>query len=106
MPKFLVQSTYTADGVQGLQKEGAAARAKMAAQVAETVGGKLEAFYFAFGEQDVVAILDLPSVVDAAAIAFAVSRSGAIKTKTTLLMTPAEADQALKKNTGYKAPGK
>jgi uncharacterized protein with GYD domain len=105
MPKYLVQATYTADGVRGLQKAGAASRAKQAAQVAETLGGKCDVFYFAFGEHDVVTILDLPSAVEAAAISFAVSGTGAIRTRTTPLLTVAEADAALKKNVAFKAPG-
>lgn len=106
MPKYLVQASYTAEGVKGLQKDGAASRVRMGSQVAETLGGKCEGFYWAFGQQDVVALFDLPSTVDAAALAFAVSGSGAIRTTTTPLLTAAEADQALKKSVNFKAPGK
>jgi uncharacterized protein with GYD domain len=106
MPKYLVQASYTADGVKGLQKDGAASRVKMASQVAETLGGKCESFYFAFGTDDVVAILDLPSAADMAAISFAVSATGAIRTRTTPLLTAAEVDAALKKSVSFKAPGK
>ena len=106
MPKYLVQSSYTAEGIKGLQKDGAAGRLKMANQVAESLGGKLEAIYFAFGEHDVVAILDLPSPVDAAAVAFAVSGTGSIHTKTTPLLTIEEADAALKKSVPFRAPGR
>jgi uncharacterized protein with GYD domain len=106
MPKCLVQSSYTPEGLKGLQKDGAAGRLKVASQAAESLGGKLEAIYFAFGEHDVVAILDLPSPVDAAALAFAVSGTGAIRTKTTPLLTLDEADAALKKSVAFRAPGR
>ena len=106
MPKYLVQASYTADGVKGLQKDGAASRVKMASQVAETLGGKCDGFYWAFGQQDVVAIFDLPAAVDAAALAFAVSSSGAIRTTTTPLLTAAETDAVLKKSVGFRAPGR
>jgi uncharacterized protein with GYD domain len=106
MPKYLVQASYTPDGVKGLQKDGAASRVKMASQAAESLGGKCEAFYFAFGADDVVAILDLPAAADMAAISFAVSSTGAIRTRATPLLTAAEVDTALKKSVSFKAPGK
>lgn len=105
MPKYLVQASYTADGLKGLQKEGAASRAQQANRVAEALGGKCEAFYWAFGDQDVVAIFDVPSTVDMAAIAIAVSASGGIRAKTTPLLTAAEADAALKKSVDFRPPG-
>lgn len=106
MPKYLVQASYTAEGLKGLQKEGAAGRVQSAGKVADTLGGKCEAFYWSFGEQDVVAIFDLPDSVNAAALAFAVSASGVIHTKTTLLLTANEADAALKKSVNFRPPGK
>jgi GYD domain-containing protein len=62
MPKYLVQASYTAEGLSGLQKEGATSRVQNAQMAAEAVGGKCEAFYWAFGEQDVVAIFDVPNI--------------------------------------------
>ena len=106
MPKYLVQASYTADGLKGLQKDGAASRVQSANKVAEALGGKCDAFYWAFGEQDVVAIFDLPNAVDAAALAFAVSASGLIRTKTTPLLTAGEADGALKKSVDFRPPGR
>lgn len=106
MAKYLVQASYTAEGLKGLQKEGAAGRVQGASKVAETLGGKCDGFYWAFGDQDVVAIFDLPDSVTAAALAFAVSASGLIRTKTTPLLTPAEADAALKKSVNFRPPGR
>jgi uncharacterized protein with GYD domain len=106
MPKYLVQASYTAEGLKGLQKEGAASRAQQANRVAEALGGKCEAFYWAFGEQDVVAIFDVPSTVDMAALAIAVSASGLIRAKTTPLLTAGETETALKKSIDFHAPGR
>jgi uncharacterized protein with GYD domain len=106
MSKYLVQASYTADGLKGLQKDGAASRVQSANKVAEALGGKCDAFYWAFGEQDVVAIFDLPNTVDMAALAFAVSASGLIRTKTTPLLTASEADGALKKSVDFRPPGR
>jgi uncharacterized protein with GYD domain len=106
MAKYLVQASYTADGLKGLQTEGAAGRVQSANKVAETLGGKCDGFYWAFGERDVVAIFDLPNSVSAAALAFAVSASGLIRTTTTPLLTASEADEALKKSVSFRPPGR
>jgi uncharacterized protein with GYD domain len=106
MPKYLVQANYTAEGLKGLQKEGAEGRIHSANKVAETLGGRCDGFYWAFGEHDVVAIFDLPNPVDAAALAFAVSASGLIRTTTTPLLTSKEADEALKKSVNFRPPGR
>ena len=72
----------------------------------EALGGKLEAYYFALGEHDVVAILDLPDTVSATALALTVSGTGLVRTKTTVLMTVEETDKALAKKVTYRGPGK
>ena len=105
MGKYLVQASYTAEGLKGLQKEGAAGRVRSADKVAEALGGKCDGFYWAFGDQDVVAIFDLPDSVTAAALAFAVSASGLVRTRTTPLLTAVEADLALKKSVNFRPPG-
>jgi len=61
------------------------------------MGGRLEAYYYAFGSDDFVVIADLPGNVDAAALSFAVNASGAVQSRITVLITPEEADQAAKK---------
>ena len=50
MPKFMIVGSYTNEGAKGFAKEGGAARRAAAAKAAESVGGKLEAMYYAFGE--------------------------------------------------------
>ena len=76
-------------------------------QSKEWVGGRLEAYYFAFGSDDFVVIADLPSNVDAAALSLAVNASGAVQSRITVLITPEEADQATKKTktVKYRPPG-
>jgi uncharacterized protein with GYD domain len=70
----------------------------------EALGGRLEAFYFAFGENDAHVILDLPDNLTAAAISLAVTSTGAVSTRTTVLLTPEEIDQAVKSPIDYKPP--
>jgi uncharacterized protein with GYD domain len=69
------------------------------------VGGKVESFYYAFGDTDAYIIMDVPDNATAAAMALTAAASGAVTIKTTLLMTPEEVDQATKKSPAYRAPG-
>jgi uncharacterized protein with GYD domain len=69
------------------------------------VGGTLEAFYYAFGDYDLIIIMDLPDNASAAALSLAVSATGASKVRTTVLLSPEEIDQATKKSFNYRPPG-
>jgi len=106
MPKFLGHGSYTAEGWKGVEKETPTHRRDFVAKFLETVGGKLEVFYFAFGEHDFVWIADYPDVATAAAVAIAVQESGMIKGHQTLLLTAEELDAALKKHVDFRAPGR
>jgi len=74
-------------------------------QTLQGLEGKLEAFYYAFGDDDAVVIVDLPDHASVAAMALAVRASGAVNLKTTVLLTPEEIDQAAKKSVHYRPPG-
>jgi uncharacterized protein with GYD domain len=105
MPKYLIEAAYTADGAKGLLAKGGSARRKAVEDAAKSVGGRVEAFYFAFGATDAVTILDLPDHASAAALALTVSASGAVESATTVLLTPEELDEASKKSTQFRPPG-
>jgi len=104
MPKYLVQGSYTDEGLKGLLKEGGSKRRAMVEQLAKHMGGKLETFYFAFGGDDFVIVLDLPSNMDMAATAIVAQASGTVKSRVTVLMTPEEVDQAVQKKVDFRAP--
>jgi len=106
MPKYLVKGSYTAEGLRGLQKDSASARRDAVAQLAKTAGGSLEAFYFAFGADDVITIVDAPDNVAASAMSLAASAAGMVKTEVTPLLTVQEVDAALKKSVSYRPPGR
>ena len=105
MSKFLIQASYTPDGLKGLQKEKASGRLAAVNQAAKAAGGSVESFHFAFGEVDVVLILDLPDAAAAAALSIAISATGLVRLRTTPLFTVAEMDAALSKEATYRAPG-
>lgn len=105
MPKYLFQGSYTEQGVKGVVKEGGSKRREAVEQLAKGLGGKLDAFYFAFGGDDFFIIVDLPSAVDATAVSLIVNASGAVKARTIVLITPEEVDAATKKTVNYRPPG-
>jgi uncharacterized protein with GYD domain len=106
MPKYLFEISYTLEGTKGLQKDGGSKRKEAGRAAIESLGGKLEAFYFAFGQNDVVAIVDMPDAASAAAASIALAASGAVTGKTTVLLTPDEIDTAVKKTPAYTPPGR
>jgi len=106
MAKYLFQVSYTAQGAKGLLEGGGGKRRAAAEQAAKSVGGKIESFYFAFGDADAFVVADVPDHASASAISLAVSASGGAHCKTIVLMTPEEVDQAAKKSVKYSPPGK
>lgn len=105
MPKYLIRASYTAEGTKGLLKEGGSKRKAVVKEVIEGLGGKLEAFYYAFGDADVVVILDVPDAATVAAFSLTVGATGAVQLSSTPLISPDEIDQACKKSVKYRAPG-
>jgi uncharacterized protein with GYD domain len=95
MSKFLTMVSYTPEGIRGLVKDGGTARRLAVEKMLEKLGGRLEAFYFAFGDNDAYVITEGPDNATAAAISLAIT-TGAIRTKTIVLLTPEELDQAVK----------
>jgi uncharacterized protein with GYD domain len=106
MAKFLIQGSYTAEGLKGLQKDKASGRKTAITQAIASLEGKIDALYYAFGDDDVILIMDMPDNVSAAALSLAVSASGLVRTKTVPLMTVEEADRALQKSVNYRGPGR
>jgi uncharacterized protein with GYD domain len=105
MAKFLVTVSYTAEGAKGVRQDGGTKREQAARSAAESLGGKVEAFYFSFGPQDAIVIVDFPNAASAAALSLAVSASGGAHCQTTPLLTSAEMDHAASSKTAYRAPG-
>jgi uncharacterized protein with GYD domain len=105
MPKYLCQASYSPEGVIGLMKDTASGRRSAVKAGVKSVGGKLESFYFSFGSDDVIIIVDLPDNIAAARLAASVAVSGLVSMITTPLLTVEEMDKALSKEAKYQAPG-
>ena len=104
MPSYLYQISYTASAWAALIKKPQD-RAEAVTKVVENLGGKVTGFWFAFGESDIVGILEMPDNASAAAFSVAVSAGGACsEVKTTPLLSTAEAMDAMKRagKSGYK----
>jgi uncharacterized protein with GYD domain len=104
MAKFLMQVTFTRDGLKGLVAEGGTKRRQTVEKLFGTVGGKLETLYFSFGDTDVYAVADFPDNVSAAALSLAANAAGAVHVKETVLITPEEMDHAAQKSRGLHPP--
>ncbi len=105
MAHYLFRAHYTQAGIQGVLKEGAASRLKAVSELVESVGGRVEAAYWAFGDDDFVMIAELPSNAAAAAAATRVSASGAVGISTTVLLTADEIDESRGLGVTYRPPG-
>jgi uncharacterized protein with GYD domain len=105
MAKYLIVASYTADGIKGVLSKGGTARRDAVAKTVADLGGQVESFYFAFGEDDAYVIVDLPDNVSAAAVGMAVGASGMVTSRTVVLLTPEEIDKAAKTQLAYRAPG-
>jgi uncharacterized protein with GYD domain len=109
MPKYLIQASYTVEGLKGLLKEGGSSRREAVRKATESLGGTLEAFYYAFGSTDAFVIIDHPDNVSVAAVSMVVNVAGTAKCTTTVLITPEEVDQATEvakeMSSAYRPPG-
>ena len=104
MPKYLFTGSYTAEGARGVLKEGGTGRRAATDKLIASLGGTVEAYYFAFGSDDFYLIAELPGNAAAAAAALTAGASGAIRTRTIVLLTPEEVDAATKLSPTYRAP--
>jgi uncharacterized protein with GYD domain len=106
MPKFLCKVSYTAEGAKGLLKDGGTGRRAAVEKLFQSVGGKVESFYFSMGQDDAYVICDLPDDVSGVALSMTVAASGGARISTVPLLTCEQIDQAAKKSISYRPPGK
>jgi uncharacterized protein with GYD domain len=105
MPRYLWQVSYTTVGAQGLLSEGGTSRRNAIAAMVESVGGHVEACYYAFGTTDLYVIGEVPDDVAAASLSLQTAVGGAARSKTVVLLTPEQLDEAARREVTYRPPG-
>jgi uncharacterized protein with GYD domain len=105
MAKYLIEASYTAEGLKGVLKEGGSARREAVSAALKGLGGRIESMYYAFGDTDVYVIVEAADNVTMAALAMGIAATGTVAIKTTALLTVEEIDQASKKTLSYRAAG-
>ncbi len=104
MPKYLLEVKYTLQGLQGLLAEGGTSRLVAATAAADSLGGTVESFYYAFGDHDVYGIVDMPDEESMAAYAMRITAAGGVTARTVPLLTAGQVDTAAAKQVGYRPP--
>ncbi len=105
MAKYMYRTKYTQAGLQGLLREGGTGRRAALSQTIEGMGGALEGFYYAMGDDDLILIAEIPDEATATAIALNVAAAGALEVSTTVLISPETIDEAVGKSVTYRLPG-
>lgn len=107
MPLYLSRFSYTPETWAKLI--GTPEDRRKAAQVyIESVGGKLQGFWYAFGKHDGYCLWEAPDNVSMAAVSLAITAGGALSLfETTVLLSVDETIDALHKakRIKYRAPG-
>jgi uncharacterized protein with GYD domain len=105
MTTILIKASYTSEGVKGLLKVGGTNRKQVIEKMINDLGGKMEAFYYAFGDTDVYVIAKVPDTTVATAVSLNINSTGLVSTSTTILINPEEVDKATKISVSYISPG-
>jgi uncharacterized protein with GYD domain len=104
MPRYLWKASYTPEGARGIAERGGTARRDATAHTLESLGGRLEAFYFAFGKTDVYIIGELPDDAAAVAASLAVNATGLITSTTIPLIEPEVVDESAQRSPDFRPP--
>ena len=105
MRTYLWRVSYTASGSEGLLTEGGTSRRKTIEDLVGTLGGSIESWFYAFGDDDLYVIANLADDPDAAAVSLQVAASGAARIRTTVLLTAEQIDEAAQASVAYRSPG-
>jgi uncharacterized protein with GYD domain len=101
----MIKVSYTVDGARGLLAEGGTGRRAVIAKSLESLGGSLESFDYALGQDDAYLVADVPDSTAAAALSLRVAAAGGARVSTVPLLTPEQMDDATKRGVSYTPPG-
>jgi uncharacterized protein with GYD domain len=105
MRNYLLRVSYSSEGTAGILTEGGTSRRRTIDRLVAGLGATIAAWYYAFGDDDLIIIVKAPGDVEVAALNLRVIASGAAKVHTTVLLTAEQIDEAAKKDVDYHPPG-
>ena len=105
MARYMIKVSYTVDGARGLLAEGGTGRRAVVAKALESIGGSLESFDYALGQDDAYIVADVPDNTAAAALSLRVAAAGGARISTVPLLSPEEMDDATGRGVSYTPPG-
>lgn len=105
MAKYLIQGSYSVEGLNGLLKDKASGRKSAVQAAVKSIKGKVDSLYFGVNGADIVMIVDAPDNVSVASLAVTAMASGGVDMMITPLLTVDELDTALAMSPKYRAPG-
>jgi uncharacterized protein with GYD domain len=105
MALYLWRVSYSTAGAEGLLAEGGTGRRASIQKALESLGGTLESFHYALGEDDAYLVGTLPDDIASVALSLRVAAAGGARVTTVPLLTPEQLDEATKRGVTYSPPG-
>ena len=102
--KYLFQAIFTVDGIRNLQKQTASGFKAGVVKFFESVGGKLESWYFDYAENTAYGFVDYPDEVAAATAQATVNAAGFARVTYRPVLSAEDADRALARSSSTRPP--
>jgi uncharacterized protein with GYD domain len=102
--RYLFRAAFTVDGMQNLQKQSATAFKAGVAKVFDSVGGKLESWYFDYGDSTAYGFVDYPDEIAAATAQASVNAGGFARVTYRPVLSAEDADKALARSVATRPP--
>jgi uncharacterized protein with GYD domain len=102
--RYLVRAVLTAEGLKNLQKQPPTALKAGVAKFVESVGGKLEFWFFDYGAATAYSVIDYPDEIAAATAQLSTNAAGFARVTIRPLLSAEELDKAVAKMPPVRVP--
>jgi uncharacterized protein with GYD domain len=102
--RYLFQAAFTPDGIKNLQKQSATTFRAGVAKLFESVGGRLESWYYDYAENTAYGFASYPSEIAAATAQATVNAAGFAKVTYRPVLSAEDADKAFAKSVTARPP--
>jgi uncharacterized protein with GYD domain len=102
--RYLVRANLTGEGIKNLQKQPPTALKAGVAKFVESVGGKLEFWYFDYGEATAYSVIYYPDEIAAATAQLSTNAAGFARVRIRPLLSAEEMDKAVAKVPPVRVP--